>query len=44
MRGPVQQVALTRSFHVATLDYDAPEIEALVVDFATRVFARPPGS
>jgi carboxylesterase len=44
VRGPVQQVALTRSFHVATLDYDAPEIEALVVDFATRAFARPPGS
>jgi carboxylesterase len=44
VRGPVQQVALTRSFHVATLDYEQFEVEALVVDFATRVFARPAGS
>jgi carboxylesterase len=44
VRGPVRQVALTRSFHVATLDYERFEIEALVGEFATGVFARPAGS
>jgi carboxylesterase len=33
--GPVEQVFLERSFHVATLDYDADEIIAGVVNFAS---------
>jgi len=37
--GPVERVTLSRSFHVATLDYDAPEIEARTVDFLAKVFA-----
>jgi carboxylesterase len=32
--GPVEQVYLERSFHVATLDYDAEEITRRIVDFA----------
>lgn len=35
--GPVERVALERSFHVATLDHDAGLIERLAVAFATRV-------
>jgi carboxylesterase len=37
--GPVDRVTLERSYHVATLDYDAPEIEAGAVDFLAKVFA-----
>jgi carboxylesterase len=36
--GPVEQVRLERSFHVATLDYDAGEIEQRTVDFLAKVF------
>ena len=32
--GPVEQIFLERSFHVATLDYDAPEITKRIVEFA----------
>jgi carboxylesterase len=35
--GPVERVVLERSYHVATLDYDAPTIEAGAVEFARRV-------
>ena len=37
--GPVERVMLERSYHVATLDWDAPVIEAGVVAFAERIFA-----
>jgi carboxylesterase len=33
--GPVEQVELERSYHVATLDYDGPEITRRIVEFAT---------
>ncbi len=39
--GPVERVHLERSFHVATLDWDAPLIEARVVSFATEVLGGP---
>jgi carboxylesterase len=32
--GPIERVHLENSYHVATLDYDAPLIEKSVVDFA----------
>lgn len=35
--GPVERVFLENSFHVATLDYDAPEIEERSVAFALKV-------
>jgi len=35
--GPVERVTLERSYHVATLDHDAPEIEARTVEFLARV-------
>lgn len=35
--GPVERVSLDRSFHVATLDYDAELIEEKTVAFALRV-------
>ena len=35
--GPVERVALSRSFHVATLDHDAELVEASAVDFVRRV-------
>ncbi len=35
--GPVERVTLERSFHVATLDNDAPLIEQRAVEFAGRV-------
>jgi carboxylesterase len=35
--GPVERVRCRRSFHVATLDYDGPEIAARTVAFATSV-------
>ena len=36
-KGPIEQVVLERSYHVATLDYDKDEIEARTVEFATGV-------
>lgn len=36
-KGPVEQVLLDRSYHVATLDYDKDEIEARTVEFVTGV-------
>jgi carboxylesterase len=38
-KGPVEQVTLDRSYHVATLDYDKDEIEARTVEFVTGVLA-----
>jgi carboxylesterase len=35
--GPVERVRCGRSYHVATLDYDGPDIAARTVAFATRV-------
>lgn len=35
--GPVERVLLERSLHVATLDWDAPEIERRAVEFARTV-------
>lgn len=35
--GPVERVTLERSFHVATLDHDAPLIEERAVEFALRM-------
>jgi carboxylesterase len=35
--GPVEHVWLERSFHVATLDHDAEEVRARIVEFATKV-------
>ena len=35
--GPVERMYLERSYHVATQDYDKADIEAKVVEFATRV-------
>jgi carboxylesterase len=37
--GPVERVALARSYHVATMDYDKDEIEQRAVDFAKKVTA-----
>lgn len=37
--GPVERMTLTRSYHVATLDFERAEIEARVVEFAVRVTA-----
>jgi carboxylesterase len=37
--GPVERVLLERSYHVATLDYDAPEIEARTVEFLAKSFS-----
>jgi len=39
--GPVERIWLEDSYHVATLDNDAPEIEARVVEFATAVLGGP---
>ncbi len=41
-KGPVEQVVLQRSFHVATLDHDKDEIEDRTVEFLAGVFAAPP--
>ncbi|GAC1319122.1 MAG: alpha/beta fold hydrolase [Acidimicrobiales bacterium] len=38
--GPVERVTLERSFHVATLDYDAEEIERRSVEFVGKVLGR----
>jgi carboxylesterase len=37
--GPVERVTCERSYHVATLDYDGPDISAATVDFARKVTA-----
>jgi carboxylesterase len=39
--GPVERVFLERSFHVATIDYDAPLIEERVVAFVAAVLGGP---
>ena len=44
VRGPVERVALERSFHVATLDHDAALIEERAVEFVRRVTAPAPVS
>jgi carboxylesterase len=38
---PVERVHLEKSFHVATLDWDAPLVEEKVVEFAARVLGGP---
>jgi carboxylesterase len=38
-KGPVEQVVLDRSYHVATLDYDKEEIEARTVEFVAGVLS-----
>ncbi|HYF47420.1 MAG TPA: hypothetical protein VD926_14495, partial [Acidimicrobiales bacterium] len=37
--GPVEHVWLERSFHVATIDHDGPEVAQRIVEFARRVTA-----
>ena len=37
--GPVERVALERSFHVATVDYDAELIQERAVEFGKKVTA-----
>jgi carboxylesterase len=37
--GPVERVLLTRSYHVATLDYDKSLVEERIVAFAEKVTA-----
>jgi carboxylesterase len=37
--GPVERVTLARSYHVATLDYDAGEIESRASDWVAKLFA-----
>ena len=39
--GPVERVVLERSYHVATLDWDAPVIEERVVAFTSEVLGGP---
>ncbi|MGO9029098.1 MAG: alpha/beta hydrolase [Acidimicrobiales bacterium] len=39
--GPLERVYLERSYHVATLDWDAPVIEERVVAFASQVLGDP---
>jgi carboxylesterase len=39
--GPVERVALERSYHVATLDFDRDLVEKRTVEFALRVTAAP---
>jgi carboxylesterase len=44
VRGPVERIVLEDSYHVATLDNDAPRIESAVVAFATAVLGGPGGT
>lgn len=37
LSGPVERITLERSFHVATLDFDAEEIQARTVEFLGKV-------
>jgi len=39
--GPIERVFLENSYHVATLDWDAPLLEAAVVEFAGKVLGGP---
>ncbi len=39
--GPIERVYLERSFHVATLDWDAPLVEKRVVEFVLEVLSGP---
>jgi len=39
--GPVERIYLENSYHVATLDWDAPLIEERSVDFALEVLGGP---
>lgn len=39
--GPVERLTMERSYHVATLDFDAELIETTAVDFARRVTGQP---
>jgi carboxylesterase len=41
VKGPIEQVVLERSYHVATLDYDKDEIEARTVEFLSGILATP---
>ena len=41
--GPIERIWLENSYHVATLDNDAPLIEARVVEFVTSVLGGPDG-
>jgi carboxylesterase len=41
VKGPIEQVVLERSYHVATLDHDKDEIEARTVEFLSGVLAAP---
>jgi carboxylesterase len=41
VKGPVEQVVLERSYHVATLDFDKDEIEARTVEFLSGVLPAP---
>lgn len=41
--GPVERIWLERSFHVATLDFDAPEIEARTLAFLEHALGDQPG-
>jgi len=43
-KGPVEQVVLERSYHVATLDFDKDEIEARTVGFLSTVLPAPPAT
>lgn len=42
--GPVERIWLERSYHVATLDYDAPLIESRTVTFLADVFGASAGT
>ena len=44
VRGPVERIVLEDSYHVATLDNDAPRIEARAVEFALAVLGGPGGA
>lgn len=39
--GPVERIWLERSYHVATLDHDAPEIEARTLEFLADILGVP---
>jgi carboxylesterase len=43
-KGPVEQVLLERSYHVATLDWDKDEIESRTVEFLRGVLPAPSGA
>ena len=37
--GPVEHVWLEKSYHVATIDHDGPEVARRIVEFAQKVTA-----